>query len=83
MRPHSPLYEAWTKEEKYKDFTEFINLSGQIDIEYAMPYEIRKVNSRSTQTEIIGINGAHPSYEGYMQIADAVWRNMVHTVKEY
>ena len=74
-------YEAWTKEEKYKDFTEFINLSGQIDIEYAMPYEIRKVNSRSRQTEIIGINGAHPSYEGYMQIADAAWRNMVHTVK--
>ena len=74
-------YEAWTKESKYKDFTEFINISGQIDIEYAMPYEIRRVNSRSTQTEVIGINGAHPSYEGYMQIADAAWRNMVHSVK--
>ena len=75
-------YEEWTKEDKYKEFTEFINVSGQIDIEHAMPYEIRKVNSRSMQTEIIGINGAHPLYEGYMQIADAAWRNMIHTVKQ-
>lgn len=74
-------YENWTKEDKYKDFTEFINLSGQIDIEHVMPYEVKKVNARSTQTEIIGTNGVHPSYEGYMQIADAAWRNMVHTVK--
>lgn len=75
-------YEDLTKEDKYKDFMEFINLSGQIDAEYAFPSEEKKVNTRSNIKEIIGTNGAHPSYEGYMQIADAVWRNMIAALKE-
>lgn len=70
-------YEDWTNEEKYKDFMEFINLSGQVDADHAFPSEEKRVNTRSATLETIGINGAHPSYEGYMQIADAVWRNMV------
>ena len=75
-------YEDWTNEEKYKDFMEFINLSGQVDADHAFPSEEKRVNTRSTATEIIGTNGAHPSYEGYMQIADAVWRNMVASLKK-
>ena len=75
-------YEEWSNEEKYKDFMEFVNLSGQIDIDYAFPSEEKKVNSRSSTTEIIGTNGAHPTYEGYLQIADAVWRNMIANIKK-
>ena len=61
---------------------EFVNLSGQVDADHAFPSEEKRVNIRSTATEIIGTNGAHPSYEGYMQIADAVWRNMVASLKK-
>lgn len=73
------IYEAWTLEEKYKDFMEFINISGQFDSDYNMPYKEKCVNTRSKQKEIVGSNGVHPSVDGYMQIADAVYRNIVNS----
>jgi len=75
-------YEAWTKEPGYCEYMEFINISGQFDAEFMMPAEDKPVNIRSKQTERIGINGNHPLPEGYMQIADAAFRNMVHLCKE-
>ena len=74
-------YEKWVNEDGYKDFMEFINLSGQFDTDYVMPCEEKTVNVRSKKTELIGTNGVHPSDEGYMQIADAMYRNMVHAIK--
>lgn len=35
------------------------------------------VNSRSAKTEKVGTNGVHPSTEGYYQIADVVYRNVI------
>lgn len=75
-------YEALTKEEKYRDFMEFINVSGQFDSENGYPSVDKAVNLRSSKTEQIGINGLHPIFEGYMQIADAVYRNIVHFCAE-
>ena len=72
-------YEAWANEEAYRDFLEFINISGQFDSEYNMPYTEKPVNTRSKATERFGTNGVHPTTEGYLQIADAVYRNMVKT----
>ena len=71
------VFEAWTQEEKYRDFMEFINLSGQFDSEYNMPSAPKTVNTRSKVTEIVGTNGLHPLPEGYLQMADAIYRNMV------
>ena len=73
-------YEALSKEEKYKDFVEFVNVSGQLDAENAYPETEKPVNTRSSKIEMIGTNGVHPTYEGYMQIADAAFRNMVHYI---
>lgn len=42
-----------------------------------MPYTEKCVNTRNSKKEIIGINGCHPLSEGYLQIADAAYRNMV------
>jgi len=70
-------YEAWTKEEAYCDYMEFINISGQFDSENNMPFTYKPVNTRSSITERIGTNGVHPLPEGYLQIGDAVYRNMV------
>ena len=50
------------------------------DAENAYPETEKPVNTRSSKTEMIGTNGVHPTYEGYMQIADAAFRNMVHYI---
>lgn len=70
-------YESWTREETYCDYLEFINISGQFDSENNMPYTDKPVNIRSNIMEKVGINGVHPLNEGYLQIGDAVYRNMV------
>ena len=71
-------YQAWAKEAEYSDFIEYINISGQFDCDNAYPEIEKPVNLRSKKTEMIGTNGVHPLDEGYMQVADAVFRNMVH-----
>ena len=73
--------EALTKEPEYKDFMDFANISGQFDAVNNTPSVEKQVNTRSSKTEIIGTNGLHPLPEGYMQVADAVFRNLVHLVK--
>lgn len=55
---------------------EFINISAQFDTENNMQTSTRKVNARNSKEEVYGINGVHPANEGYMQIADAVYRNL-------
>lgn len=75
-------YQAWAREAPYCDFVEFINVSGQVDTDYAYPRIEKCVNIRSNCKEIIDINASHPSDEGYMQIADAAFRNMVHLCAE-
>lgn len=73
-------YEEWTKEEAYREFMDYVSLAGQFDSEYSYPAAPKAVNNRSEQTEIVGTNGLHPMQEGYMQVADAVMRNMVHAL---
>lgn len=75
-------YKAWANEPCYKDFVEYIDVSGQFDCENNYPEKEIPVNSRSSKTEKIGINGLHCIPEGYMQMADAAFRNMVHLINE-
>ena len=72
------LYQELANEKTYCDFVEHINISGQFDSDNNFPEVEKPVNTRSKKTEKIGVNGLHPSNEGYMQIADAAFRNMVH-----
>jgi lysophospholipase L1-like esterase len=69
----------WLKEVA-AEFTDvdFVNLAGQFDTEYNMPYTNSAVNVRNSTTERRGTNGVHPANEGYMQIADSVYRNIHH-----
>ena len=66
----------------YKDFLEYMNVSGQVDSDHVYPKIEKPVNVRSSYKELLDINGIHPTNEGYMQIADAVFRNMVHLCAE-
>ena len=77
------VHEAWTLEEEFRDYVEFVCVSAQFDVEYALPKADKAVNTRNKTTELLGINGVHPAEEGYMQIADAVYRNMIHTLSEF
>ncbi len=69
-------YEALSYEEEYRDYVEFINISAQVDSEYAFPTQEKPVNTRCKQTEPIGTNGLHPTTEGYLMVGDAAFRNM-------
>jgi lysophospholipase L1-like esterase len=70
-------YKNLVEEEKYKNNLEYINISGQFDSEYGYPHIFKPVNTRSKEVEWFDINGVHPSNDGYMQIADAVYRNLI------
>lgn len=70
-------YEAWCLEDEYKDFCEFINIAGQFDCEYNYPCKQKPVNTRSEVTERLDTNSVHPTAAGYLQIGDAVYRNVV------
>lgn len=70
-------YQELANDPNYIDYVEFINVSGQFDSEYNMPYTLAPVNNRSTVTEMKGTNGVHPSPEGYLQIGDVAYRSLV------
>lgn len=75
-------YQEMANEDEFKDYVEFINISGQFDSEYNMPRQSKTVNTRSTSTELVGTNGVHPSTEGYYQIGDAAYRALVPELTE-
>lgn len=77
MMELSLAYQEWCLEDEYKDFMEFINVSGQFDSEYGFPHIDKPVNVRSKITEWFDTNAIHPTTEGKMQIADAAYRNLV------
>lgn len=71
-------YQEMANEDDYKDWIEFVNVSGQFDADYNMPYKVKAVNTRDSEnTELVGTNGVHPSMNGYMQIADAAYRALI------
>lgn len=75
-------YKNWANEDKYKDFLEFVHLTAQFDSEYGYPSIQKPVNTRSTITERLDVNACHPTNEGKMQIADAVYRNLVKEISK-
>ena len=62
---------------EFSPYCEFVAIAPQFDSLYNMPYTMEKVNTRNSQTEMLGRNGLHPADPGYYQIADAVYRSIV------
>lgn len=70
-------YQKMVNESEF-DYVEFIDVASQFDCENNMPESLKPVNTRnSAKTEYVGFNGVHPTNNGYLQIADAVYRNAV------
>ncbi len=76
-------YEELAQEDGYKGFLEFVHLTAQFDSEYGYPHIEKPVNTRSTTTERFDTNGLHPTNEGKFLIADAVYRNLIKTLKTF
>ena len=70
-------YQNCCKEEKYKNNLELVHMSGQFDSENNYPYVEKQVNSRCSTVERFDVNGVHPAPWGYLQMADAIYRNLV------
>ncbi len=70
-------YQIWANEDGWKEFVEYVDLAGQFDAEHNLPSKQKPVNTRCETTEVLGTNGVHPANSGYMQIADAVYRNVI------
>jgi len=75
-------YQEMANEDEFKDYVEFINISGQFDNEYNMPHQSKAINTRCILTEQVGTNGVHPSTDGYYQIGDAAYRALVPELTE-
>lgn len=63
--------------DEFSSYCEFIATAPQFDSENNMPESNVKVNIRNEKTEERGTNGVHPAKQGYYQIGDVVYRNIV------
>ncbi|MBQ3001141.1 MAG: SGNH/GDSL hydrolase family protein [Bacilli bacterium] len=55
----------------------YTDVKSMFDTEYNMPYVEKNVNARSNIKEMIGVNGVHPSMDGYLQIGDVYYRTLI------
>lgn len=58
-------------------YVTLVNWTDEFDSENDFLQTTKPVNTRSTQTEVFGQNGVHPSNVGYMQMADSAVRHFV------
>lgn len=58
-----------------------ISIAGQFDTEHNSITAERQVNVRNSTMETYQSNGVHPAHSGYMQIADAVYRDLTHKLQ--
>jgi len=64
---------AITENPTYSGFVDFLDLAPRFDAVNNMPSTTKAVNTRNTDTEVIGANGVHPSASGYYQMADSAY----------
>ena len=87
--PYSPddfmsgLYERYVKSPyaDAKSLDDAEKIGQDIKRKASILFPVSKFCDLNSKTELIGTNGLHPLPEGYMQVADAVFRNLVHLVK--
>ncbi len=73
-------YAQCAASDEFAPWMRYLEVAAQFDSDYCMPRAETPVNVRSTVTETLGVNGVHPSTEGYLQIADAVFRDLAYIV---
>ena len=79
IHEYDNFLEEWTKMEGYAGWLRYVDVKGQFDSEWNMPYESKSVNgTNSTVKENVGNSmGMHPNTYGYNQIGDAFFRALM------
>ena len=78
LKEQAKNYQDFANEENYTPFVEMVDIACQLDSDYNFPITQKAVNTRNNATEPYANNTLHASPSGgYMQIADAVYRNFV------
>lgn len=72
--------EEFIKGDGYKDWCYLADTKAEVDSENVFPTSEKTVNTRMSETEVIGTNGAHPTLAGYRMIADCFYRCFVNVV---
>lgn len=73
-------YQGFANQEGYNEWVEFVNISAEFDSEWNMQLSELPVNTRNNNVEWRGRNGLHPGTAGYLQIADAMYRNIINGI---
>ena len=66
--------------DNYKDWCYLADTIAETDSEHVFPTATKPVNTRMSETEIIGTNGAHLLLQGYQMVADSIYRAFVNTI---
>lgn len=70
-------YQQLAASATYSNFVGYVDIASQFDSENNMPTAMAPVNTRNTNCEPRGLNGVHPSTQGYLQIADTAYRDFI------
>ena len=80
-------YDEWLEEltykDEYKDFLNYFDVKSLFDSEYNYYTKDTLVNNRSDITERVGVNGIHPSMNGYNQMGDIFYKALVEMIIRY
>ena len=72
------FYQDFVNQDEYLSFCDYSDFTGQFDGDYNYPITDKSVNTRNSDfTEPYANNTIHPGTKGYLQIADAAFRNMI------
>lgn len=69
-------YASLAASSEFSPYVSYVEIAAQFDADYSMPWQDTPVNTRCDLTERRGTNGVHPCTSGYLQIADAVFRDL-------
>ena len=78
---YNEFLEEFCNRSEYKDYMMYFDTKAQFDSEYNYYTKDEPVNTRSNITERIGVNGLHPSNNGYLQLGDMFYRCLVEMLK--
>lgn len=79
---YNKALETLVTNEEFGQYCYYSDTKAQFDTADLMPYTTVAKNTRSSNTEIRGTNGVHPSTAGYYAIGDAYFRTLVKVLND-
>ena len=77
---YAKAVETFLQGNDYKDWCFYAGTNTEVDSENGYPTSTKPANMRTSKTDVIGTNGAHPTLVGYQMVADSFYRCFVNTI---